>query len=720
MQAAVERQLCVDYAGKFTIGDLCRFLEDRIPCGEIQVVNRAYQLAERAHRGQTRRSGEPYIFHPLAVAKTIAGMNMDYRSIAAAILHDVLEDTEVNREEIVEQFDQEIFVLVDGLSKMTHLKFESRAEAQAANFRKMLLAIVNDTRVILIKLADRLHNMETIGSMSVEKQRRIARETLDIYAPIANRLGIVQIKNRLEELSFKALYPSRHRVLEEAVRKTRSNRKALVQKIEQKIMSHLEESGITSQVSGREKHLYSLYQKMRTRQLSFQEVFDMFAVQAVVENIDDCYRTLGKLHNLYKPIPGHFKDHIAIPKANGYQSLHTLLFTDHGVPVEVQIRSGEMDRFAESGIAAHWIYQTSEGTNAQTKARQWLSTLVDMGKKTDNSQEFMDSVKVDLFPDEIYVFSPKGDILQLPTASTVVDFAYAIHSDIGNTCVTAKIDRRLASLSTHLSSGQTVEIITSSQAKPSPLWLNFVATAKARTAIRSYLKNLASEEASGFGRRLIDRALSRYTTSLTGIDEAKLQALIKEFGFNSREELFIDVGLGNRLPSLIASRLMGKGSTDGASPRPSKADISPILIEGSGEVAMSLALCCMPIPGDNVQGFLASGKGVVVHRASCRNVSNYRRRPREWVPVEWSSDYSGVYQTNTIIELRNKPGTLARVTSTLSQINSNIENIRFATLGESLVRIVLTLSVRDRKHMARIIRRLRNLPTVERIKREVH
>ena len=720
MQTSTETRSPKNCADKFNIGDLCALLDGRIPDDEISVVNSAFKLANRAHEGQTRRSGEPYIFHPLAVAKTVAEMNLDYRSIAAAILHDVLEDTPVSREELAEALDEEISVLVDGLSKLTHLKFESQAEAQAANFRKMLLAVVDDIRVVLIKLADRLHNMQTLGAMPREKQRRIARETLEIYAPIANRLGIKQIKNELEDLGFKALYPGRYRVLQEEVRKARGNRKELVQKIELQIMSHLEEAGIEGQVSGREKHLFSLYEKMRAKQLSFQEVFDMFAVRVVVNNVDDCYRTLGKLHNLYKPIPGHFKDYIAIPKSNGYQSLHTVLFTEHGVPVELQIRSGEMDQFAESGIAAHWIYKTGEGdtNSAQSRAREWLSNLVDIGQSVGNSQEFLDNVKVDLFPDAIYVFSPKGDIYQLPAAATAVDFAYAIHSDIGNTCVTVKIDRRLASLSTTLRSGQTVEIVTAPTARPSPLWLNFVVTAKARTAIRSYLKNLENEEAVEFGRRLIDRGLGRYSKKLADIDADTVNALVKEFGFSNRQELYIDVGLGNRLPSIIAARLVGNEDHANANDGAINVPLSPLVIEGSDETVLTLARCCMPIPGDNIQGFLTSGEGVVVHRAGCRNVGSYRRRPKEWVPVEWSSDYSGDYQANTVIELRNRPGALARVTATLSYMNTNIENMRFETSGESLTRIIFTLSVRDRKHMARVIRRLRNLPVVERIKRE--
>ncbi|MEM7208144.1 MAG: bifunctional (p)ppGpp synthetase/guanosine-3',5'-bis(diphosphate) 3'-pyrophosphohydrolase [Pseudomonadota bacterium] len=719
MQLAATKPASGGYSEKFDIRDLCEFLAGRIPKKEINVVYQAWEIANQAHEGQTRRSGEPYIFHPLAVAKTVAEMNMDYRSISAAILHDVLEDTPLEREELAAQMDEEISVLVDGLSKLTHLKFESQVEAQAANFRKMLLAVVDDIRVVLIKLADRLHNMQTLGSMPSHKQRRIARETLDIYAPIANRLGIKQIKNELEDLGFMALYPARYRVLKEAVERARGNRVELVQKIEQQFTSKLEEIGIEAHVNGREKHLYSLYEKMRAKQLSFQEVFDMFAVRVVVNSVDDCYRTLGQLHSLYKPIPGHFKDYIAIPKANGYQSLHNVLFTEHGTPVEVQIRSSEMDQFAESGIAAHWIYKTGEGTGVQTRARKWLSTLIDMGQKAGDSQEFLDSVKADLFPDEIYVFSPKGDIYELPRESTAIDFAYAIHSDVGNTCVTVKIDRRLASLSTTLHSGQTVEIVTAPGARPSPMWLNFVVTAKARTAIRSYLKNLKNEEARDFGRRLIDRALSRHSASLDSIDTSKLDSLIKEFGFSDIDEFFVDIGLGNRIPSAIANRLMGQDNPEEEIiEEPPEEPLGPLMIDGGDATVVTLARCCMPIPGDNIQGFLTSGSGVVVHRAGCRNVGRYRRRPKEWVPVEWAEDYSGEFQANTVIELRNRPGSLARIANTLDQMNTNIENMRFETTGESFTRIIFTLSVRDRKHMARIIRRLRNLTVVDRIKRE--
>ena len=707
---------------QFDIEDLCLLLQKRVDSDEIAVVRRAYDLADKAHKGQTRRSGEAYIFHPLAVAKTVAEMNLGYQAISAAILHDVLEDTAITHEEMIATLGEEITALVDGLSKLTHLKFESKIEAQAANFRKMLLAIVDDIQVLLIKLADRLHNMQTLGVMPHEKQRRIARETLDIYAPIANRLGIKQIKNELEDLGFKALYPARHRVLEEAVRKARGNRKELVAKIEQQIVEHLKESGIECEASGREKHIYSLYEKMRTKQLSFQEVFDMFAVRVVVGSVEDCYRTLGKLHNLYKPIPGHFKDYIAIPKANGYQSLHTVLFTSHSVPVEVQIRSNKMDQLAESGIAAHWIYKTGEGNLAQTQARQWLSQLLDMGKSISNSEEFLDNVKVDLFPDAIYVFSPKGDIYQLPANATAIDFAYAIHSDLGNSCVTVKIDKRLASLSTSLSSGQTVEIITAPTAQPNPMWLNFVVTVKARTAIRAYLKNLEAERAIEFGQRLIDRALERYDTSLKKVAPDVLETLVKEFGFSDHQAFYADIGLGNRLPSMIAARLVNdedpKGPREQGEDKLPTVASSPLTVGSNDEAMIQLAHCCMPIPGDHIQGFLAPGEGVVVHRSACKNISRYRRRPKEWVQVQWFDDYSGEYHANAVIEVRNQPGALARVATILSQMNTNIENMRFVTPGESLLRIITTLSVVDRKHMARIIRRVRNLPVVERIKRE--
>ncbi len=717
--ASIPAPVETDHPDQIQISDLLACLEGRLNKKQLKDIYRAYLLAAEAHDGQTRKTGEPYIFHPLAVAHIVVGMNLDHQSIISAILHDVLEDTEVTRQKIVDEFGEEIANIVDGLSKLTSLEFRTPAEKQAANFQKMLLAMVDDIRVILIKLADRLHNMRTLGVMHLSKKRRIARETLDIFAPIANRLGIYGIKNELEDLGFQSLYPMRYRVLKEAVRKARGNRRELVQKFEILITVKLEEVGIRGIVRGREKHLYSLYQKMRSKQLSFQEVHDVYAVRVVVDSVDECYRTLGIVHSVYKPVPGKFKDYIAIPKANGYQSLHTILINPAGIHIEIQIRSRDMDEYAETGVAAHWIYKDGEATAAQGRTRQWLANLLDLQQNAVNTVEFLENVKVDLFPHEIYVFSPKGDIIQLPQNSTPVDFAYAIHSQIGNTCITAKIDRRWASLSTPLESGQTVEIITSENATPSPWWLNFVVTGKARAAIRHYLKNLDQSKAEQFGRRLVDRALGRYAKKIEDIPPKKIERLLEEFHFDDLESLFTDVGLGNHLPSLIAGRLMNKNGKKGKIETPiPTTESGPLLVEGREGTVLSLAKCCRPIPGDNIQGFIKPGQGVVVHRASCRNIKRFSRRPKEWVMVDWSPDYSGNFLADIVIELVNKPGALARVATTLSTMRSNIENIRFENQGDKNTIMRFALTVESRHHLARIIRRLRNLSIVQRVKRE--
>lgn len=712
---------------EFRISDLCEDLEGRLPAEQIREIYRAYLLAAEAHEHQKRKSGEPYIFHPLAVAKTVSEMRLDYRSIMAALLHDVVEDTDYTKEDIEKEFGGEVANLVDGLSKLTHLKFESKAEAQAANFRKMIMAMVGDMRIILIKLADRLHNMQTLGAMRPDKRRRIARETLEIYSPIAHRLGITRIKNALEDLGFKALYPARYRVLKEAVRKARGNRKELVNQIEVLVGARLTDADIASRVSSREKHLYSLFRKMRAKQLSFQDVYDMFAIRIVVNSLDECYRALGVMHNLYKPVTGHFKDYIAIPKGNGYQSLHTILFTPHGIPIEVQIRSEEMDQFAETGIAAHWMYKSGDdkSTITHNKARKWLSNLLDMQENAGSSMEFLENVKVDLFPNEIYVFSPRGDIYQLPQNATPVDFAYAVHTDIGNAAVTAKLDRRLAPLNTPLKSGQTIEIITSPTAQPSPLWLNFVTTAKARTEVRAFLKKLDKVKALDVGKRLIERALSRHNSSLHEIPQQDMTLLLHSFHFNSIDELFIDVGLGNHLPSLIASRLTG----DDEDPADNTAletdnrldnENATLVIEGSEGTIISLANCCLPLPGDSIQGFITSGKGVVVHAIDCPNTSRYRNRPKEWIPVEWSNHPKGQYKSRLIIDVADRTGALARIATTISNSDSNIDDMNFATSGGGSFSITTTIVVSDRKHLARVLRRLRNLTVVTRVRRDKH
>lgn len=703
-------------ANAFQISDLCRMLQTRLPEDQIQRVYQAYLMAAEAHDGQRRKSGEAYIYHPLAVARIVAEMNMDTSSIMAALLHDVLEDTTVTHEQMAEQFGDEITAMVEGLSKLTNLETSSKAEAQAENFSKMLVAMVNDIRVIIIKLSDRLHNMRTLGSMRLDKRRRIARETLEVYAPIAHRLGITQVQNELEDLGFAALYPGRYQVLEEAVRKARGNRTELVNQIEIRVKAMLEEMGIDAQVYGREKHIYSLYHKMRSKQLSFKEVTDMFAIRVVVKNIDCCYRALGCLHGLYKPRPNNFKDYIAIPKSNGYQSLHTVLMRG-GIPIEAQIRTEEMDHNAQHGVAAHWIYKSGEESTPQHLAQQWFNNLLDMQQATGSSLEFYESVKLDLFPKEIFVFSPKGDIYRLPLNATPVDFAYLVHSDMGNRCRGVRIDRRVAALSTPLSTGQTVEIITQENAQPSPMWLDFVVTPRARNAIRHFLRNMDAERGLLFGRRLIARALGALGGNLDALDPEAINAALAFYGYKDWDALLLNVGLGNHTPSDVAARLIGE-DTD---PEPARQQTSPLIVDGPDGSVISMARCCMPIPGDNIQGVISSGRGVMVHRATCRNVAAHaEKRSQDWVPVQWSEHYQSEYVSVLIVEMDNRPGSLARVADTISKLTSNIENMSFSVTQDSLTMIRFTITVRNRKHLARLIRHLHRLPVVSRVRRDSH
>ena len=552
--------------GNGLLKELTFLLETYLSPDHIAAVNRAYQFGARAHEGQHRRSGEPYIQHPLAVAKILAEMRMDYESIMAAILHDVIEDTPTAKEQLAREFGKEIAELVDGVSKLTQVHFESRVEAQAENFRKMLLAMSRDIRVIIIKLADRLHNMRTLEAMPEDKRRRIARETIDIYAPIANRLGMNALRVELQDLGFQVLYPMRYRVLSEWVRKARGNRKEIISKIETSMRARLEQEGLKGRVQGREKHLYSIYQKMRAKHLPFSEVFDVYAFRIIVDSVDACYRVLGAIHNLYKPIPGKFKDYIAIPKTNGYQSLHTVLFSPYSVPVEVQIRTEDMEKMANMGVAAHWLYKTGEiaGKGAQQHVRAWLRGLLEMQKSAGNSLEFLENVKVDLFPEEVYVFTPKGQIMELSRGATAVDFAYAVHTDVGNSCVAAKVDRHLVPLSTPLFSGQTVEVITASNARPNPAWLNFVVTGKARANIRHYLKNLHRGESIDFGRRLLEKALGTFSLSIDKVPEARITELLQQLKLNTLNDLYEQIGLGNRIPLIIARRLVEADDQSGA------------------------------------------------------------------------------------------------------------------------------------------------------------
>jgi GTP diphosphokinase / guanosine-3',5'-bis(diphosphate) 3'-diphosphatase len=699
--------------GVLRISDLCERLETYLEPAQVREVYRAYLFGAEAHDGQCRMSGAPYITHPIAVAYILAEMRMDYQSIMAAVLHDVIEDTATAKEQLAGEFGAEVAELVDGVSKLTQIKFESQAEAQAENFRKMLLAMVRDIRVILVKLADRLHNMRTLGVLPPEKRRRIARETLDIYAPVANRLGMNSMRLELEDLGFAAYYPMRYRVLSEAVRKARGNRKEIVQKIETALRRRLLEEGLPGRVIGREKHLYSIYLKMRGKTLSFTEVFDVYAFRIVVDKVDSCYRVLGATHNLYKPVPGRFKDYIAIPKANGYQSLHTVLFGPYGVPIEVQIRTEDMDAVAEAGIAAHWLYKSEgNGTSAQTRAREWLRGLLEMQQSAGNSLEFIENVKIDLFPDEVYVFTPRGEILELPRGATAVDFAYAVHTDVGNTCVAVKIDRRLAPLRSVLHNGQTVEIITAPGARPNPVWLNFVTTAKARANIRHYLKNLKREEAVSLGRRLLDRALAPMALSLAAVPQGRIVEALEEFKLKSLEDLLEHIGLGNRMALLVARRLVPPGE-NAAEPQTS----GPLMIKSSEGMVVSFAKCCHPIPGDPIVGFVSTGRGIVIHTHSCRNAAEHRGMPEKWVDVAWEPETTGEFPVEIRVDVANQRGVLATVAANIADMGSNIENVALEERGGITTTITFTLTAKNRQHLARIMRRVRAIPSVMRIYR---
>jgi GTP diphosphokinase / guanosine-3',5'-bis(diphosphate) 3'-diphosphatase len=702
----------------FLLGNLCALLETYLSPEQIQRVHRAYVFGARAHEGQKRLTGEPYIYHPLAVAHTMAEMRMDADSIIAGILHDVIEDTPTAKEQLAREFGQDVAELVDGVSKLTHLNFESRAEAQAQNFRKMMLAMVNDLRVIMVKLADRLHNMRTLGVMPPDKRRRIARETLEIYAPIAQRLGMNTLRGELEQLGFEALYPVRYRMLDAAVKRSRGNRKELLAKIEATLTARLTEAGVESRVLGREKSLYSIYKKMRHKHLSFNEVFDVFAIRMVVKDVDMCYRALGVVHNLYKPVPGRFKDYIAIPKVNGYQSLHTVLFGPHGIPIEAQIRTEEMDRIAQVGIAAHWLYKTPDNSSmkAQARAHQWLRDVLEIQQSAGNSLEFLEGVKADLFPDEVYVFTPAGEIRELPRGATAVDYAYSVHSDVGNTCVAVKIDRRLAPLSSQLQSGQTVEVITAPSARPNPIWLNFVVTAKARASIRHFLKNQQHEEAVRLGRRLLDTALGSYGRHIDAIDGLAITSLLREIGLDSFDTLLKDIGLGNRMAQLVARRLVDVGDKPATGDRHSEPEV-PLAIQGSEGMVVSFAKCCHPIPGDPIAGVMSAGRGLVIHRETCRNITPHRGKPDKWIQVFWSMQPVGEFTTGIRVQSANQRGVLATLASKISDQGSNIENVSFEERDGITTTITFQLTVASRKHLARIMRVIRSTPEVYRVQR---
>ena len=682
-----------------------------LPPEQVEYIQAAYVLARDAHDGQSRSSGDPYITHPVAVAGILADMDLDYETLMAALLHDVIEDTHYSKDDLSLAFGETVAELVEGVSKLDKLQFSSKQEAQAENFRKMLMAMVQDIRVILIKLADRTHNMRTLGSLRPDKRRRIALETLEIYSPLAHRLGIHDIKNELEDLGFQAMYPMRHRALRSAVNQARGNRKEIIEKTQNELVQRLASYGIQGTVLGREKHLYSIYRKMKNKELSFTEVMDIYAFRVVVGSVDNCYRVLGAMHGMYKPIENRFKDYIAIPRTNGYQSLHTSLIGPHGIPVEVQIRTAEMDHMADRGVAAHWLYKkaSDKGTSAQLRANQWMQSLLELQQRSSTSAEFIESVKSDLFPDEIYVFTPKGTIVELPMGSTAVDFAYAVHSDVGNTCVGARVERRNYSLSKPLENGQSIEIITSPRAKPNANWLNFVVSARARSNIRHFLKRQQAEDAVSMGNRLLRHALGMI--KLDEISPAEIDRVVKETKYESLDDLLSNIGMGNELSAIVARRLVGESAEI-----PDKK--SHVAIRGTEGLLVHYSRCCHPIPDDEVVAILSPGRGIVIHQTGCTNIRKLsKEEPQRVLPMEWDEVPHGEFKAALRLELFNHQDTLASLTRTIASSDSSIINLQTEERENSVYIIDIELTTKNRVHLAKIMRKIRAMPELQKVSR---
>ena len=696
--------------------ELLATVEGYLPPEQVARIREAAEFGASAHKGQKRLSGEPYIAHPVAAAAILAELHLDPDTIVAAILHDVIEDTPTPKNQLAETFGADVAELVDSVTKLDQIKFKSREEAQAESFRKMLLAMTRDLRVILVKLADRTHNMRTIEAMAAPRRRAIARETLEIYAPIAERLGLYSMKLELEDLGFKALYPRRYHILERALKKARGNQREFLKKIEQQLKAALLKNDIAARVETREKHLYSIYKKMRRKRAMLSEIVDVYGLRIIVEKPDTCYRALGIVHSVYKPMPGRFKDYIAIPRVNGYQSLHTTLFGPNGVPIEAQIRTEDMDSVGESGIAAHWKYKTGADADSmpqQQRAREWLSNLVEL-QEDGSSEEFLESVKVDLFPDKVYVFTPKGTILRLPSGATVVDFAYAVHTDIGNRCVAAKVDRRLTPLRTVVRNGQTIEIITAKGAMPNPSWVNFVVTAKARSAIRHYLKSLRRTEAIALGQRLLNQALGEFRLSLEDVSPESQRSALGELGMKDLDELYEKIGLGERLAPLVASRLVPVSKSENGSGTP-----APLAIAGTEGLLVTYARCCFPIPYDPIFAFLSAGRGVVIHRENCVNVEDYRKHPEKWLPVSWQTAPDRLFSSEIRIYVVNRTGVLAAVAAAIASTDSSIDHVAIDEHDSDTSVLTFELKVRDRKHLARIVRVIHRMPDIVRVSRSI-
>ena len=677
----------------------------------MNAVRRAYYYAAQAHDGQRRRSGEQYVTHPLAVATILAEMHMDHQSLMAAMLHDVIEDTGIPKEALIEQFGEAVADLVDGVSKLTQINFDSKEQAQAENFQKMAMAMARDIRVIIVKLADRLHNMRTLSVMSPPKRRRIAKETLEIYAPIANRLGMRDVRVSLEDLSFKAMYPMRANLIAKAIQKVSGHRHEIVEKFQRAIEACLTREHLAGVVSGREKHLYSIYEKMREKNKSFNEIMDIYAFRIIVDSVDMCYRVLGAVHNLFKPVPGRFKDYIAIPKANGYQSLHTSLFGMNGIPIEVQIRTKEMDEMASYGIAAHWLYKSGSDEVNQDRVKRWVKNLLELQQRAGSSLEFIENVKTDLFPDEVYVFTPKGRIMELAKGATAVDFAYAVHTDIGNSCIACRIDRRLAPLSQVLESGSTVEIVCSPNARPNPAWLNFVITGRARTSIRHALKQQKQQDSIALGESLLNKELAGFSSHLDKISAEQLQVLLKEYNLANQAALFEEIGLGNRVAYIVAQRLISGLHN-------SSIQAQPLEIHGTEGLIITYAKCCYPIPRDPIVGHL-TGKGMVIHTENCRRIAELSDKDKS-VPLRWAKEVTGEFEVELRIEIEQQRGMIALLAESVNMADANIEKIAVDEQDGRTGIVDMVIIVRDRIHLSQVIKRLRLINGIIKIARAKH
>ena len=694
-----------------SIGALSKKLSDYLDPKKVRQVNKAYDFACEAHSGQYRSSGDPYVTHPIAVASILGSFRMDEDSLSAAMLHDVMEDSGIPKSVIEKKFNKEVANLVDGVSKLNSLKISSQTESQAENLQKMVLAMSKDIRVIVVKLADRLHNMRTLLYLDREKQLRIARETLEIYAPIAHRIGMNNLYRELEDLAFKTIYPTRYERLIAAGKKNRGGQKRLLIKIQKEMSDKLLNEGIAAIVEGREKHIYSIYRKMKERKRSFEEIMDVYAVKIIVDTAENCYRTLGHIHNMYKPVRGRFKDYIAIPKSNGYQSIHTGVIALKGVPIEIQVKTQEMNDMAENGIASHWLYKSGDNSDSspQIKARRWVAGLLEMRKNYESTEEFVNSVKTDIFPDEIYVFTPQGEVIEMPGGSTPIDFAYAVHTDIGHHCRACRINKKLAPLSVPLESGQTIEIHRDEVPQTSPAWLNFATTTKARHSIRSYLGNLKSSEARKFGKKLLEQSLDSLNIKLKNVDKEKLRGALDSIGGRSLNRILKEIGLGIRVANIVAQQIAGFVNKDSEIESDSAV---PLEITGSEGLVVNYAPCCKPIPGDSVMGHFTADRGLVVHQERCKNILSFRKDPQQCFPVNWGESSGKVFTSQIKIMGNDEPGLLASLASAITETGTNISSIQTTDLNSGLHDFVLDLEVSDRLHLAQIIKKIKTLKSI--------